>query len=516
MSDRRTSNDRRGRYGRRRSAVDRVAVIEIAESNLRVVVLDRSPDGSPDLARTESITWRHEATSLNSDLGFEELSTALRDLAEQHDLQNIQLHFVLSGEFCVTKAIRGTVEEVRRELQKLEHRSRLYLMLGPGEKTTVHKIRPLDARHEYAVAAVCNTRILETIHQATLQSGLNIESIEPALVASSRAVGRLKDAPSEPCLLVHLDGSTIELGVCHEGRLLLDYRPGGHADPRHLVELVRTHLSRLQRHVGRQLRETPPSLRRVYLCGEESVVQVAFPAFAQCKQFDVQKILPNQLQASWQFAEGADHGASVPALGALLNIYLPESERDAPNFMDHILAGVREPLRPIVIRCAIPIAATLLIAFGLAFTNFTMQQSVDSLQRQVDGFAASRNLSHDLFKKFGASRAKLTQLASLASKIPSRSAASVATCIGQCMPDDVWLNRISIENMQTIRLSGASYVEAGVFDFVRWLELAPGFDEVVLEGTRPGRLKTRRTTDFDVQLVLGELNDLVTEVASNE
>ena len=51
--------------------------------------------------------------------------------------------------------------------------------------------------------------------------------IEPALSALTRAVSRLPDVPAEPYLLVHFTESATEIGVCHEGQLLLDYRPGG-------------------------------------------------------------------------------------------------------------------------------------------------------------------------------------------------------------------------------------------------------------------------------------------------
>lgn len=57
------------------------------------------------------------------------------------------------------------------------------------------------------MASVCNAKTLDTLSEASERAGLRIESIEPALVANSRAVSRLKDSPTVPTLLIHIDRS---------------------------------------------------------------------------------------------------------------------------------------------------------------------------------------------------------------------------------------------------------------------------------------------------------------------
>ena len=162
MSDRRNSEERRSNKPRRRSRERKKAVneshtvVEIMGDDLRAVALKGSGDDSADQVTAMTLRWRIEATTLNSEKGLQELTAALVELTEAYDLQTTNLQFVLGGEFCVTKAVRGTTEEVRSELQQIEQRSRLYLMLGPGEKVTVSRSQPIDARHQYAVAAVCN------------------------------------------------------------------------------------------------------------------------------------------------------------------------------------------------------------------------------------------------------------------------------------------------------------------------------------------------------------------------
>lgn len=522
MADRRNKDERR-KKAERRKARDRKrggseshTVIEIAGADLRAVTLLRSEDDTADQVRVMSLRWRLEATTLNSEAGLKELTSALRELAEKHNLQTTNLQFVLGGEFCVTKAVRGTTEEVRSELQQIEQRSRLYLMLGNGEKVTVSRSQPIDARHHSAVAAVCNKQTLSTIHEAATRAGMQIDSIEPALVSTSRAIGRLSDAPNEPCLLIHLDHSAVELGVCHAGGLLLDYRPGGRNDPAELVELVRTHLNRLQRHVGRQLREPPPKLKHVYLCGEQAAVDKAFPVFSAIEDFQVEKIDPRKIQATWEFAEEMKDSAAVPALGALLSTYLPSGEQDVPNFMEHILASTREPLRPIIVRSLMPLAAVLLVALGLFAVNLSQRSKLSEVQQQLDSLAVVQARDRELNLQKRAALSKLIQLNALADGLHSLPAGKVVARIGHCMPSDVWLSRLSMEDMKTIKLNGASYLEAGVFDFVNWLEQAPGFEDVALRSTRPGQSAAGPAIDFNVELNLGDWNGKVEEVARNE
>ncbi|MEM8944043.1 MAG: PilN domain-containing protein [Planctomycetota bacterium] len=521
MSDRRNNSERRTpkvrRSRDRRRAVDEShTVIEIAGASLRAVMLTNEGNDDADVVKVMSVQWRKEATQLNTEAGLRELTAALKQLVETHALQTTNLQFVLGGDFCVTKAVRGTTEQVRSELQQIEQRSRLYLMLGPGEKVTVSRTQPLDARHQYAVAAVCNESTLETIHEAAVSAGLQIDSIEPALVSTSRAIGRLVNAPNEPCILIHLDESTVELGICQAGSLLLDYRPGGSTNPDDLVELVRTHLSRLQRHVGRQLREPPPQLKQVYLCGEQSAVEKAYPAFSACEKFDAERIDPINIQASWKFAEPVSDSAAVPGMGALLSTYLPSSERDAPNFMEHILASTREPLKPTLIRSAIPIAAVLLIAATIFGFNFSKQSKIDAIQEQLDGLAAVQARDRELALQKQAALSKLVQLTELSESVQSLPAGDVVSRIGHCMPNDVWLSRLKLDSMNKIKLNGASYLEAGVFDFVNWLELAPGFDDVALRSTSPGQSAAGPAIDFAVELTLGDWEEQAEEVARNE
>jgi Tfp pilus assembly protein PilN len=516
-TDRRTTrHDRRQWRDRKKSADSRIAVIEVAESDLRVAILQRGTEGSDDQIDAHIVPWRKEANSPNTNQGRAELTAALKSLVEARSLAGCQVRFVLGGRYCVTKAIIGSTDEVRSELQQLQQRSQLYLLLGTGEKVTVSHSQSLDARHAYAVASVCNAKTLDSLSEASDRTGLRIESIEPALVANSRAVSRLKDAPQGPAVLIHLDQTAAEIGVAHNGRLLLEYRPGSCATPDQLVEVLHTHLGRLERHVNRVLGDATPKLKQIYLSGDRESVAAVLRAFAKVPYFRCQVVNPTEIQATWQLTQALDDPATLPILGTMLGTYLSADDYDAPNFMDHIMAISREPIKPILLHSLAPIAAVLMLAFGIQLFNFHQQANINELQAHVDELAVDRTHARELQLQQAACQAKLVQLNKLAEQLKPLPTADTLRRIAHCMPSDVWLTSLTFQEEDSLALQGSSFLETGIFDFVRWLEQAPGFEHVALRGTKSGQSQAGPTVDFDVQLKLGDLTAPPAEVARHE
>ncbi len=514
-TDRRTAADRR-RDERRRKSDGRMFVIELTSNDLRIALLERASSGGADRVSAWAARWRQQAAALDAPEGRDELTAALRDAARRHNMFTAEVRIVLSGEYCVTRSVRGPVDEVRGELQRLEQRSRLYLSLGPGEKVLVSHTRLLDARHAHALAAACNTTILETVQTAAEAAGLDVSMIEPAMSALARALSRLPDVPAEPYLLVHFNEAAVEIGVCHQGQLLLDYRPGGATGIEELPALLASHLNRLNRHVSRYVRSTAPELKVAFLCGEASALQAAQREFQRHSRLEVRPVRAADVQATWQFIAGAAEAATAPALGGLLTAYLTADECDAPNLMQHILAGKLEPLRPRLVRSALPLAATLLAALALSVVNARQRSVLDGMQTEIDSLAVAAARATELRLQLAGNGAKLVQLDLLAAQLPGDLGGEAIRQLGGCMPADVWLNNLAITDQSQALLHGASYQEAGVYDFVRWLELAPGFVEVALRRTGATTIATGPATSFELELTLGKFDDQATRMARHE
>ena len=78
----------------------------------------------------------------------------------------------------------------------------------------------------------------------------------------------------------------------------------------------------------------------------------------------------------------------------------------------------------------------------------------------------------------------------------------VVATIGRCIPDDVWLDRLTVDNDGAVALAGESFADTGIYEFVRWLDKAPGLNQVALRGTRETQTVSGPTTNFDIEMLL--------------
>ncbi len=509
--DRRLSTDRRqaGTGDRRRQAENRYAIFEVCRSmlHLAIVVRGAGAEGTPDRVVTRSIRWRKEATSLNTDQGIHEMTEAFRSLVSEERLNGAKIRVALGGEFCVTRVITGPTEDVRREFAELEERSLRYLTLGPGPKALAGNTQQLDARHQHALLAVANQRTLDHLMQISDAVGLQIESIEPSLIALSRAQAQLRDPCKDAAILIQLDEGAAELGICHAGRLLLDYRPGGHTNAENVAGLVAQHLSRLQRYIERYHSYIDSPLRHVYLAGDANAVAVASKKFGVLRNFQVHILQPADIEMPWQHAAEVPGTDLAATLGTAMALYSDSAEKQGPNLIENALAQLREPLRPILIRSFLPFAAVLAVAATLFVLRLQQWGGISTVQSQLDELAPICARATELRLQLGNAESKLTQLAALAKQLPQPGWQQIFNHVSQSMPDDVWLDRLTFHDGKSASLTGASYTDGGVYDFVGYLKQVPDISEIALEGTGVGQSTTGPTTNFTLQLTLANLAD---------
>ena len=258
---------------RRRQSEGRCAIIEVCRSMLHLALVVRE--------KRRRYRRRPRCHALGSmaqgghlaphRAGSQELTEAFRTLVSEERIGGARVRIALGGEYCVTRVITGPTEDVRREFAELEERSLRYLTLGPGPKALAGSTQQLDARHQHALLAVANQRTLDQLMQIADAVGLQIESIEPSLIALSRAK-RNSRRLQRGRIIIQLDEDVAELGICHNGRMLLDYRPGGRTNAENVAGVVAQHFSRLQRYIERYHSYLDAPLRHVYLAGDADAV----------------------------------------------------------------------------------------------------------------------------------------------------------------------------------------------------------------------------------------------------
>jgi Tfp pilus assembly protein PilN len=492
---------------RRKTASPTVA-IEVCQTRLHVAM--REPPGAEgrSVIRTRTIEWRKQAATLHGEAARRELAQALILVANEERLRGAAVNVALSCDFCVTRVAIGRTNQVRQELKELEQRAGLYLGLGAGRKAVSAAVSPLDARHEHGLMAVANERLLDGLLAALLQAGFRPTVVQPSLLALSRLLGRAGLDANTPKLIVNLAEGGLELGISYRGQLLLDYRPGGRGGEDEAAEIVAQHWSRIQRYgtrVAQQLgaKGDATLVSGGFLFGAPHAVRAAQQSFARWGKLEVAAFEPSSIDKLWDFRSppGPEHAA---ALGNCFEIESPSNL--GPNFMERAVARQHRRLLPLIMQVGWPVAAVLLVSVVLGGVNFFEQSRCSELARRMEELEPARVKASRLQTELERAQVKMEHLKSIRRSIANPSWSEILATIAQCLPENVWLNRVEAGEARKLRLSGASYDGEAAFELVRWLDQAPGMEDVQLEGMQSQRLASGPATTFDVKLNLASFD----------
>jgi Tfp pilus assembly protein PilN len=287
--------------------------------------------------------------------------------------------------------------------------------------------------------------------------------------------------------------------------LLLDYRPGGQTNAENVADVVAQHMSRLQRFLERYHSYLTSRLTDVYLAGDPQAVACAKAKFGKIRELKVHVVEPSDLTVNWQHSAIAPGTDLAAALGTAMSLYEKDSAGLAPNLIAATLAQLREPMKPILLRSLIPVAAVLVLAVMIGALHLNERRIMSGLHAELEQLQPACVRATELRLNLLAAETKLKQLEALSKQLPQPEWQQVLARISQCMPEDVWLDRLSFHDARSAAISGASYSDTGVYAFVEYLKQVPDIAEIALEGTGAGQSTTGPTTSFNLQLTLASL-----------
>lgn len=507
----------------RQPRIQRLSVaMEVTRSRLHLAILERSGLEGPLRVRARSLIWRQDCNSLHGELGCREMTLAMSRLADQERLAGQAIHLTLNSDYCVTRVATGSAERVKHELDELRERSQLYLRLGHGPKSLGTSVQPLDARRHHAVATVTNRRTLEALAKAAAGARLEIDRIEASTVALCRCLAGGGYDADEPALIVTLCERELGLAVSYRGRLLLDYRPGGRDVQDHLPLIIQRHRQRLERYTARICGLGETRIRRAFLCGPQDAAQAVREALRAGTDLSAEVMEPAVVTRHAPVGAGESHSTiaapstlavevncdeatgseSCAALGTCLSAVLPGLNQSSANLMETIRAAHRAPLRGLLVRTLWPAAAAATIAAGIFAASTYERWQVADLKRQIEALEPERARVAALQTEIQDAQMLSANLRRLRDRLPPARHSKLLAAIAQCMPAEVWLDRVEVEGGRQVRLRGTAFGDESVFEFTNWLSQAPGIGEVQLEGTTATQLTAGPATKFEVKLDL--------------
>lgn len=492
-------------FGSRNSAASRLAVLELSREHLTLSVLHRVPGDSVTLY-SKRAAWDHETSATFASIGQADLTAHLRELIGEEKLAGTAIHLVLNGDFCVTRTVAGTREQVERELRDLRERCSLYISLGQGPKSFAESVRTIDAKRSQGSMTVTNQELLAAITNAAREVGFKVKSIEHSLVALSRAVGQAGLDRQLPAIVVELNQRGIDLGISYQGRLLLDYRPGGltrtSGEQRQLAEIILKHLGRIRRYCHRYFQYSGGKLSQVVLCGQEEEIEVLRQHFGEVTDLETTALAPRQVCPEWDFDPAlADDSSLLPTLGALLHASRGAKDEESPDLLKPLLLSQREPISPALMKHGWPLAAVVALSLLALLVGKYEDWQASALAIPVEQARRDAELLASRQIELAAVEAKMKNLKKLGQELAPPPWDQLLADVGGCLPAGTWLESLKVDRNGTVYLFGPAFKPNAIYELVEQLKQLPSLREVVLEGTRPARLDSGPATLFDVKCV---------------
>lgn len=482
----------------RTEQIQRSVAIEVAYASLHICIREHRSGECPSVTM-ESIVWRKSAASLDSDLGMQELTAAFKQLASKFKLHNHTVQFALNGDFCVTRVVTGKADQVRQQLHELEERSSSYFLLGHGPKTFGRCIREVDAKQQHALLSIVNQRILTKLIDSATRAGMKADVVEPSIVASCRLLGYLGGDHDEPALVIQVGQRTVELAVTYRGQLLLDYRPSGHDAKTSVADIVSRHLGRLQRYCDRYVQFSRGRINRVFLIGENETVPGLAKKFNERTELRATVIDQEFCLCHSDLVLDASAAEGMTALGSCIRTQSTGPQQLTPNMLERVQLYSGEPLFAAFARAFWPAAAALIIAGGTWMAALYEYRGCCVLEDQLEVYEPQLQHAHLLRLRLIDRRTRIEHLEAIDSALENTPWHSITQTIGQCLPNDVWLQSLVVDRDQKITITGAALSEDGVFELVGHLRKYPTVERVALQGTEVGRFRAGPVTQFSIQ-----------------
>lgn len=490
---------------RRKKKQNLHVTLEVCYDDLHLAVCEVDAEHGVSV-RTGSARWRESSRSLDSEKGISELTAGIKSLLSKFGVSGQTVQLALNGDLCVTRVVTGSKQDVAKELGQLEQRSTTYHGLGHGPKSLAECIRSVDAKRRHALLTVVNQETVEALMEATSNCGLNMSLIEPSIVSLGRTVSKVGGDQNDPAIIVSIDSHGNEVGISHNGHILLDYRSREHKTQSDFAHSIVRHLSRLQRYCDRHIRYKNGELKRFFVRGpQEQAIELA-EALRELQHLPVAILDPLAIDHAWEFAEIPKGSLSSAALGVFLRKLQPEDEQFGPNLLERATANMRQPWSTALAKTMWPVAAALLLTAGVLGGRMYEQSQLNTFNEQYEVHELEQRQIALLRTRMVRDQTKINHLRDIRHSLSNLAWHEITTTMGQCLPPDAWIDSIEVDDGR-LTLNGATYTEAGPFDLVRNLHDYGVLSEVSLAATRPIRLQAGPAYQYSIECKINDYNE---------
>ncbi|MEM9644578.1 MAG: hypothetical protein AAF989_06265, partial [Planctomycetota bacterium] len=450
---------------------------------LQVAVAQPREEGGFDVM-VDSIRCRLLTGWLHAD-GYDDLVESLRTLIDRNQMRRQSVVASLDGDFCVTRITMGSPGDVDDELETLIGRVPRYLQLGPGEKVTGACRTHLEANLDYAITGVANRNVIELLYEAFRECDLPVKWLEPSLNSLARLLGHAGIGNDMPVLIADGTGRMWDVGIAHEGRLLLDYRPAAATTEQGFHDAIRHHLDRLCRFCQRHRRLASGGLNQLLLCGTVESSARAVELFSESDGIEASPIHVPEIDGLYRVVDPGESGDGSSVVATVLPLILGLDETDVPDLLDHVRRAPDLSPTARVLRTFWPAVAAVAFLMG---SYFLVSHQRNNSQDVITGRTAIEHqvrLSQVRMSQLAGHRELIDHLTSIETRLEQPAWDDFLRQVTQCLPEQAHLISFRVENGFKVALDGAVTEESRVYDLIGHLRKLPVVEQVALKATNP-------------------------------
>lgn len=483
---------------RKQNKVDNrpVLALQIGHTKVRAV-LYQLRDGKPFACESREEQWQNDGVKIATEEGRHGLKKALRTLLASVPRTVDEAYVALSGEFCVTRVVSDTNDNVSHEIREIESRSRLYLSLGHGPKVVAGSIVQQDPRHQHATVSVVHRQTVEAILDVAKSVGLAVIAIEPTVISLCRLMGAMgldRDAPS---LLVCPGQSGVEIAISFKGQLYLDYRPAGIAQQEEIAEVLIHHLERLQRYCRRHARVLQNSIASVYLTGERFRAELIRDQLVDRLKMPVQILETISSESELTPLLRNVPISHYPAAGMGL-LAIREYATQGPNLMERLKSDHEEHLLKRATKILGPMAAVILCAVVVWGYLFQQRWQLQQLEMQAAELEPIHRESLLLRSAMKQGRETLNIQQQISRQLQQPEIAQWVHALGSKVPNNTWLTNISLDHEGDLTIEGNATAEASIFSYAEEIGQLQFVDRATVDGAIPSSTKFGPAVKFTI------------------
>lgn len=481
----------------------RTVAMELRHSSIHVVVNDRR--GAIRATHCRTYPWRQQAAVLNSDQGLEELTTAFEKIVKAENLQGQAVRFLLDGEYCVTRYVRGTEQIVNDRLDELEARCSRYLLLGHGRKLAARHIQKTDDGSVTGLLTVANQRTLETLSNAAVRTGIQLTSVTASIAVIGELVNRHYPTDCRAGLLIRHRQTGVDLAIIDNGQLLMDVHPVRNMDDSEICSYVAHRIALMQRFYQRNALSKNRHLQNLFFCGTSEAAHLLKAAFAD-SDLHVHSIAEQLEQSESSLAGKSDASEYAAVMAEIYSAENTAGNHGRPNLLEGLDRQVSRPLWQLLARTLWPVAAAVIL--GVLLSGLTAKES---RLAAVNPEAIARHRKLDqrrkhILRDITMLRDRAAHLSAIDRQVRHTDISRLLTYVGSCLADDAGLAGISLQHDGTLKLQGSCPQEKDVYDFVDHLEKLPVILKASLSGTRSSETGSESRTEFNVDAIVRPVN----------